>query len=489
VAGGIFGSAGGKPSSNIAMYTLPQRRSVDTLTPDSTEPSLESTVSGDGRYVVFESLDPALHAPCSGVPNPEPLCAGGCPASGPLYVFRVDTDLGCVDLVSLDDSGSLIKMMPRWLGKGVGEEPLGKPSPSVDGNLVAFVADDTVTGKLHGEGKAARARRQKAAGLGILLRNMLTGSTMRLGTSASTGTDSASGQPINGGRPQVAPDGQSVVYTGILSGKPAVMQARFNSMGGFDTFCVACKTTGGSDPGSFTLPLDGFAHNPTVSANGQVVVYQTTAQDAATSACNSGTTNTSLILRHMLTGITRTINQPQGTTCQLGSASKPRMDYAGERIVFESTQPLTVGATSRREVYLFERNANRMQQISIGSGGTQTDAASGEPAISGDGRRIAFTSKAKQGFGVDLPPEAPTVSHIVVRELASATTRRLSENAEGAYANGDSFRPSMSYTGSVISFDSEATNLSASDANGTVSDVFLRVNPLAEDSVFGSGFE
>src|SRR5690606_39114560 len=145
------------------------------------EPSLEARVAGSGRYVVFESLDPALHAACPGVPNPPRLCGvdnTACPAVGPLYVFRVDLQQGCVDLVSADNAGATIRMLPRQLGKGTGgEEPLGKPSPSPDGNLVAFVADDAVTGKLWGEGKAARERRQKGGGLSVLLRNMLTGTT------------------------------------------------------------------------------------------------------------------------------------------------------------------------------------------------------------------------------------------------------------------------------------------------------------------------
>jgi len=471
------------------LVNAPARPVVDTLTPSSNQPSLEATVSGNGRYVVFESLDPALHAPCPEVSNPPLLCGmGGCPVTGPLYVFRVDTTQGCVDLVSVDDTGALIKMLPQQLGKGGGEEPLGKPSPSADGNLVAFVADDAAVGKLWGESDSSRAKRQKGGDFRILLRDILTGRTMSVGPSAPTGTDPASGQPINGGRPQVAPDGRSVVYTGLLDGKPTVMQARFNAAGGFDTFCVACKSAGGTDPSSFTLPLDGFAHNPTVSANGNMVAYQTLARDAAPADCDNGAGNTAIILRNLLTGTTRTVSQPQGTTCQSGSAGKPRMDYSGARLVFESTQPLTAGATPRREVYFFDAGSNRIEQISRSSSG-QVDAPSGEPSISGDGRQIVFTSRARQGFGADLPANAPEVTHVVVKDMRSDTVRRLSENLDGAHADGDSFRPSLSYTGDVVAFDSVASNLSVADGNGMISDVFLRVNPQAAAVVFGNGFE
>lgn len=493
--GGVFITAGGIDASYLARYTF-QRPDVDTLTPATTEPSMEAAVAGTGRYVVFESLDPKPHSPCPGAPNPPSLCGvsgDSCPATGPLYVYRADTRLGCVDLVSTDQSGAVIAMLPRHLGKGTGgEEPLGKPSASADGSLIAFVADATATGKLWGESKSARERRQKAGGLSILFRNMLTGTTRSIGTGVATGTDAVSGQPINGSRPQMSADGASVTYTGFFGGKPAVMQAQFNSVGGIDTFCVSCAAVGGAQqgpPGNFTVPLDGFAHNATVSANGAFVAYQTVAKDGAASSCNNGANNSAVNLRNMLTGVTRTISQPQGVSCQLGSAGKPRIDYSGTQVVFESTQPLTPGATARPEVYLFNSGSGLLSQLSVSGSGAQVDAGSGQPTISGDGRLIAFTSKARTGFGDDLPDEASEASHIVVRERRNNNIQRLSQNLSGSHANGDSQRPALSYSGDAVVFDSAASNLSTADTNGAVSDVFLRLNPAARQAVFESGFE
>jgi Tol biopolymer transport system component len=474
---------------------------VDTLTPASTAPSLEAAVSASGRYVVFESLDPRLQAVCPGAPAQPTLCPNpaNCPPGSTLYVFRLDTALGCVDLVTTDAAGKLIALPALRDGKGapVGDPLRGKPSLSADGLWVTFVADDAVVGKLSGEDAKTRAQRQKGGGFGILLRNMQTGVTRRLGGSAGAGPDpGGSGAPVDGGRPQLAPNGGSVVYTGLLGGKPAVLQARIDASGALQqTLCVSCRRPDGASAGppeSFTEPLDGFAHNASVSADGRLVAYQTVAKDAAGSSCNNGAGNASVVLRHMQTGSTRLLNQPRGTGCQLGSAGKPRIDYSGTRIVFESTQPLLAGAggsdPARPEVYLFDLAAERLSQVSVDALGGQVDAGSGTPSISGDGRLIAFTSTARQGFGATLPAGAP-VNHVVVRELRSNTVNRLSKNLNGLDADADSFRPALSYTGEFVVFDSVAANLSPVDGNGAISDVFLRFNPLVREVVFGSGFD
>jgi len=470
---------------------------VDTLTPDSTEPSLEAQVSGDGRFVVFESLDPSLHAPCPGVANPPLLCGAGgdaCPAPGVLYVFRLDSELGCVDLVSTDDAMQPIKMFANRKG-GAADALLGKPSLSADGTLVAFAADMTAVGKLHGESPAKADGRRKIGGLGMLLRNMLTGTTSAppppVGVAASTGTDQGDGI-----RPQVAANGSAVVFTGQVNGQNAVLQVQLKP-GGAETFCVSCKlgaSGSSSDPASFTLPLGGMAQNPSVSADGTWVAFETDAADAGDtpSSCNNdpdGAGNTSIILRNMLTGSSQVVSQPQGTACQAGSARKPRLDYAGARMVFESTQPLTPGASARSEAYYLDLGANRMQQVSTDGLGGQVDAPSGEPTISGDGRSVAFTSRARRGFGADLSEDLPDTRHIVVRQMRSSIVRRLSRNLNGIAADGDSARPSLSYTGEYVVFDSAASNLSASDNNGATTDVFVRINPVVRGAIFGSSFE
>jgi Tol biopolymer transport system component len=453
---------------------------VDTITPAATEPSLESRVSGDGRFVVFESLDPKLHAACADVPNPAPLCGLGgdaCPAIGPLYVFRLDTTQGCVDLVSVNEDETPIKMLGRAKG---GTDPVrGKPSISGNGLLAVFVADAAVTGKLLGESSARREKRQKQGGHIVVLRNLLAGTSQQVSVAAGTG---------DGARPRVSASGNAVVFAAPGNAERQVFLTEVKPTG-LETRCVSCKQRS-ANGAETTIDTDGPAQNPVVSADGRWVAYETRAKNLLTSApaCDNGVGNAVVVLRNMLSGSLQVMSQPRGTTCQPGSAVKPDMDYSGGKLVFQSSQPLTPGAPSRDETYFVDLGTNTLSQLSVDSLGVQVDEASNEPSISGDGKLIAFTSRALGYALTDTAGEAQ-VRNVVVRDLRRNLVRRLSRNLNGVAANGDSRRPSLSYTGDVISFDSQASNLSAADSNGTTDDVFLRINPLTNEIVFGAGFE
>src|SRR5262249_47546206 len=64
-----------------------------------------------------------------------------------------------------------------------------------------------------------------------------------------------------------------------------------------------------------------------------------------------------------------------------------------------------------------------------------------------------------------------------VRDRGTGLTERVSVDAAGAQANGSSFEAAISEDGSVIIFESAATNLVPGDTNG-VSDVFVRVQTI-----------
>ena len=101
-----------------------------------------------------------------------------------------------------------------------------------------------------------------------------------------------------------------------------------------------------------------------------------------------------------------------------------------------------------------------------GAGG---DDHSGAPAMSGDGRRVAFLSFADNLSGED----DDSVSNIFVRDLQSSTTILVNRATAGTPADGDSGRFSISADGRFIAFSSSADNLSTEDDDG-VEDVFVR---------------
>jgi hypothetical protein len=92
----------------------------------------------------------------------------------------------------------------------------------------------------------------------------------------------------------------------------------------------------------------------------------------------------------------------------------------------------------------------------------------GSPALSGDGRYVAFASDSgrldpERGFArFDIGRISRATGRLVVATVA----------AGGADADGDSWAPSLSTTGRRVAFASEASNLVTGDDNAVV-DAFL----------------
>ncbi|HSR95356.1 MAG TPA: hypothetical protein VLK56_10870, partial [Solirubrobacterales bacterium] len=93
------------------------------------------------------------------------------------------------------------------------------------------------------------------------------------------------------------------------------------------------------------------------------------------------------------------------------------------------------------------------------------------PAISADGRYVAFASKAKNLGGSD----EDGIEDVFVRDLKTSRTVLVSraEGKHGAAGNGDSSNPSISADGRYVAFESYASNLGPAD-DSAVPDVFVR---------------
>lgn len=149
----------------------------------------------------------------------------------------------------------------------------------------------------------------------------------------------------------------------------------------------------------------------------------------------------------------------------------------GQYIVFATSAPNVVASdtNSQTDVFRFDTQNNMMERVSLGNDNGEGNGLSGAPAISGDGRYIAFHSLATNLVLSDTN----AASDIFVRDVLSDTTTRISLNSIGDEANDGSRFPTFAKEGGVVVFNSLATNLVLSDTNG-VRDVF--VHDLATQS-------
>ena len=107
---------------------------------------------------------------------------------------------------------------------------------------------------------------------------------------------------------------------------------------------------------------------------------------------------------------------------------------------------------------------------SDGADGEKGNAASDSPALSGDGRLVAFSSAAANLDPADLD----NVADVFVRDLTRHTTAivSLSDGPTGGKGDGDSTAPALSQTGRFVAFASLSA-LDPADAD-TLGDVYSR---------------
>ncbi len=140
----------------------------------------------------------------------------------------------------------------------------------------------------------------------------------------------------------------------------------------------------------------------------------------------------------------------------------------GSVFVFGTGRTLAPNDTNvNYDVYLRDWQTNTYEPVSVGPLGSTGNGDSWEGDISQDGRFVAFHSYAS-----DLvPSDTNGVADVFVRDRSAGVTRRVSVSSLGVQGNGDSTYPAISADGRYVAFYSEADNLVAGDTNGSI-DVF-----------------
>lgn len=107
-------------------------------------------------------------------------------------------------------------------------------------------------------------------------------------------------------------------------------------------------------------------------------------------------------------------------------------------------------------------------RVSVASDSSQADAASARPTLSADGRFVAFDSLAANLVISDTNG----VQDVFVHDRQTGQTSRVSLASDGAQANGASDQPALSADGRYVAFVSAADNLVTGDTNGS-DDIFV----------------
>jgi uncharacterized repeat protein (TIGR01451 family) len=216
------------------------------------------------------------------------------------------------------------------------------------------------------------------------------------------------------------------------------------------------------------IPGNQTSFNISISADGRLVVYASSADNLVAADTN---VSSDIFLHDRVTHKTTRLSiDSSGTQGDAGS-SGPAISANGRFVAFASTASnLVLSDTNYTyDVFVRDRVLNQTTRVSLSSSGVQGIRRSANPAISADGRFVAFDSIAENL----VPGDVNATSDIFVRDRLTNQTSRLSVNDTGEEGNQSSQYPSISADGRYVVFESDASNLVPDDTND-LTDVFIR---------------
>ncbi len=214
---------------------------------------------------------------------------------------------------------------------------------------------------------------------------------------------------------------------------------------------------------------EDFSRMRSLSRDGSKVVFVSGANNLIFGAGGGGIYD--VFVRDLTAGTTTLVSAAKGGRHANGRAFKAAISADGRFVAFESTATNVVAGDTNGLTDVFVRNLATATTtlVSVAADGSLADGASGSPSISADGRFVAFRSAASNLAGSDTNG----VDDIFVRDLVSGQTQRMSVPSSGSETDHPSYNPAISLDGRFVAFTSAAANLVPSDTNNRP-DVFVR---------------
>jgi len=215
----------------------------------------------------------------------------------------------------------------------------------------------------------------------------------------------------------------------------------------------------------------GDSTDPSLSGDGRFVAFASTAADLIT---GDGNGTQDIFVHDQQLGTTVRISlAPDGSEVH-GDSSEPSFSLDGTHVAFSTTAAdiLPGDGNGKKDIYVVTLATGAVQRVTLTDSGGEVNADATAPALSGDGRFVAFYSVGKFAGG----DGTPTKTDIFVKDMVTGAVDLVSVSSTGEQANNNSSLPKISANGQQVLFRSLAGNLvPGGDVNDPEEgDVYLR---------------
>jgi Tol biopolymer transport system component len=384
----------------------------------ATAESAAPATTADGRFVAFASHAPDL------VPGD---------TNGVADVFVRDRTAGTTSRVSVATGGAQ--------AGGIS----GAPSISADGRIVAFVsrAPDLTAGDPNG------------GGIDVFVHDRRTGRTMRL----SPRREAAAQRGWISFDPAVSPDGGHVAFS--AERVEAGDDGELHEAGPRRVYVFTLHTGAISriSVSSREQAAKGESGAAAISDGGRYVAFESTAANLVPGDTND---KQDIFVRDRRRGETQRATLSSSERQARHSSFEPAISATGRHVAFTTrARDLAPGDLDRAtDIYVRDRRKGTIRRVSRGSAGVSMTGWATAPSISSDGDLVAFQLSA-----TDLVADGDgPVGRVYVRKRSHRATWEAGTLA-GTPAERSGF-PALSADGRVVAFVSADANLVAGDTNG-----------------------